>query len=468
MSDPFFTPWPSVLSINAYCGQGKAASGNVPDDARRWPLRNAPPKIRIFLKPPQPVDLRDWRSPNVGWGIVAAETKGVTDADLAAGNDLPAPIQALRKERGNAPIFRYREGWDQRFRLLRNYAEQIDVAIGQSPLGVARECISYYLLICGSPDQVPWELQYVLNAHYAVGRLHLLGPALENYVNALSSDWKASGADIRKALVWAVNQGGDDITSLMHDLIAATIYDKLSHDTDLSGGVKFLDGVGAATAAALAKGLSNSKPAVVVTTSHGQTYPLDNVATLAYQLGSLVDQNYTSVQVSDLLHDWQPAGAIWYAHACCSAGASAQTTFAGLTEEGSEVDRVLKGVAQVGNKVAPLPTALLGAASPLRAFIGHIEPTFDWTLRNPDTNQSLTSSLQDALYNELYQPSPVGFAFRRWYDRLASLFAAYDQEILAFGQGSNTRAAMLKDLLAARDVQSTVLLGDPTATLPPL
>ena len=468
MTEPVSPPWPSVLRINAYSGKDKTPSGNVSDDARRWPLRNAPPKIRVFLKPPKAVDLRDWRNPNVGWGIVTAETRGASDADLAAGNDLPAPIQSLRHDRGDAPIFRYREGGEQRFRLLRNYAEQIDVAVGQSPLGVSRECIPYYLLICGLPDQVPWELQYVLNAHYAVGRLPLSGSELENYVNALRSDWKASGTDVRRALIWAVNQGGDDITSLMRDVIADTIYNKLSQDKDLNGGVQFLDGAGAATAAGLVKGLSNSKPAVVITTSHGQTYPLDNVETLRNQLGLLVDQNYASVQVSDLLHDWQPSGAVWYAHACCSAGASAQTTFAGLTEEGSEVDRILKGVAQVGNGVAPLPRALLGAANPLRAFIGHIEPTFDWTLRNPDTNQSLTSTLQDALYNELYQPSPVGFAFRRWYERLASLFAAYDQEMLAFGRGSNTRAAMLKDLLAARDVQSTVLLGDPAATLPPL
>jgi hypothetical protein len=323
----------------------------------------------------------------------------------------------------------------------------------------------YYLLICGSPAQVPWELQYILNAHYAVGRLHLSGPSLDNYVNALRAEWRTSETDVRKTLVWAVNQGGGDITSLMRDVIAATVYDKLAHDADLSAGVRFLDGA-AATAAGLASRLSADKPAVVVTTSHGQTYPLDNLEALVNQLGLLVDQNYASVRAADLLRNWQPAGAVWYAHACCSAGASAQTSFSGLTEEGSEVDRILKGVAQVGNKVAPLPTALLGAANPLRAFIGHIEPTFDWTLRNPDTNQSLTSSLEEALYNELYQPSPVGYAFRRWYDRLASLYTSYDQELLAFGRGDNTRAAMLKDLLAARDVQSTVLLGDPTATLP--
>jgi hypothetical protein len=468
MNDPISISWPTALSINAYSGNGKTAAGKVADDARRWPLRNAPPKIRTFLKPPKPVDLRDWRDPNVGWGIVAAEPAGVNAADLAAGNDLPEPIQALCKERGNAPIFRYRDGWNQRFRLLRNYREQIDVAIGQSPFGTQRECIPYYLLICGGPDQVPWELQYILNAHYAVGRLHLSGQPLENYLNALRSDWKDAGANVRKALVWAVNYGGDDITSLMHDVIAVTVRDKLTADADLAPGVLFLDGGGTATAAGLVKGLSKSKPAVVVTTSHGQTYPLDNLETLTNSLGLLVDQNYASMQVSDLLPQWQPAGAIWYAHACCSAGASAQTLFAGLTEEGSEVDRILKGVAQVGNKVSPLPTALLGAQNPLRAFIGHIEPTFDWTLRNPDTNQSLTSSLEQALYNELYQPAPVGFAFRRWYDRLAPLYTAYDQELLAFGRGNNTRAAMLKDLLSARDVQSTVLLGDPTVILPSL
>lgn len=468
MNDTVSTAWPTMLSINAYCGNCRAASGSVAADARRWPLRNTPPKIRTFLKPPKAADLRNWRSSAVGWGIVAAEPKGMSNADLAAGNDLPIPIQKLRKERSNAPILRYREGWDQRFRLLRNYAEQIDVAIGQSPFGTERECIPYYLLICGTPDQVPWELQYVLNGHYAVGRLHLTGPALETYVTALLLEWKGQGADTRNALVWAVNHGGDDITALMRDVIAARVRDKLAHDTDLAAGLQFLDGAGNATASELVKCLSGNNPAVIITTSHGQTYPLDDLATLGNELGSLVDQGYASVKPSDLLKVWQPAGAIWYAHACCSAGASAQTMFDGLTQEGSDVDRVLKGVAAVGNKVAPLPTELLGAAKPLRAFIGHVEPTFDWTLKNPDTNQSLTSSLEDALYTELYQPAPVGYAFRKWYDRLASLYISYDQEMVAFGRGNNTRAAMLKDLLSARDVQSTVLLGDPTATLPML
>jgi hypothetical protein len=459
--------WPTELQINAYLGgEKKAASGEVSPDAKRWPLRNAPPQVRTFLKPPAPADVRDWKSSDVGWGVVAAETPGLTDIQRRTSSDLPEPIQALIRDRGDAPVFRYRPGWDQRFRLLRSYSRGIDVAIGQSPEGLGRESIPRFLLIVGTPDQVPWELQYVLNGHYAAGRLHLAGDELENYVTALRSDWRDSAAQTRNALIWAVNQGSSDITGLMRDAVAGKIYAKLSSDSDLAPGTRFLDGPGAATAPMLAGALSSAKPGLVVTTSHGQTYPLDNLELLGSGLGLLVDQDYTSVQVADLVTGWQPDGAIWYAHACCSAGSSSQTLFDGLTQEGSEVDRVLKGVAKLGSRVSPLPTALLGAKKPARAFIGHVEPTFDWTLRNPDTRQMLTDSIQQALYGELYQPSPIGHAFRKCYDRLSSLYASYDADLVEFGRGGTTRDAMLKDLLGARDVQSMVILGDPTVAFP--
>jgi hypothetical protein len=125
-------------------------------------------------------------------------------------------------------------------------------------------------------------------------------------------------------------------------------------------------------------------------------------------------------------------------------------------------------VARLGNRIAPLPSALLGCKMPLRAFIGHVERTFDWTLQNPGNRQTLTDSIEKSFYNELYQPSPVGYALRPWYERLPSLFSAYDADQRAFSQGSNTRQSMLQESLCARDVQSMVMLGDPTVTLPRL
>jgi len=424
--------------------------------------------MRPRLKPEKPADPRDWQHESIGWGIVAGEPAGMSPKQLADGDDLPEPIRQLRQDRGNPPLLRYREGWNKRFQLVRNYASGIDLTIGQSPAGVGPESIPRYLLICGGPNEVPWEMQFLLNAHYSVGRLHLAGTELENYVTALRSGWKESDAQVKRALVWAVDQGGSDITALMRDVVAKTVYEKLSGDGDLKSGTQFLDGPGNATAAKLAAALAESKPGLVVTTSHGQTFPLDNLEKLGEGLGFLVDQDYTSAGPELLMGAWAPDGAIWYAHACCSAGSLEHTQFNGLTEADSGVDRVLTGVAKLGSRVAPLPTALLGGKKPLRAFIGHVEPTFDWTLQNPDTNQSLTDSLQQALYTELYQPSPVGYAFRRWYDGLASLFASYDQNQKEYARGGNTRDAMLKDSLCARDRQSSVILGDPTVALPGL
>jgi len=459
--------WPTELQINAYLGgENKAARSALASEAKRWPLRNAPPKVRTFLKPPAPADLRNWKDTNVGWGVVVAETDGLTDEQKRTSSDLPEPIQALIKDRGGAPVFRYRPGWDEQFRLLRSYANGVDVAIGQSPEGLGRECIPHYLLIVGSPEQIPWEFQYILNSHYAVGRLPLAGGGLENYVAALRSNWAESGAQPKNSVVWATNQGSSDITGLICDSIAAKVYAKLSADSDLAAGAKFIRGAGSATGASLIDALCKLRPGLVVTTSHGQTYPLDNPELLANCLGLLVDQDYASVQVSDLLGRWEPDGVIWYAHACCSAGSSGRTLFDGLCPEGSEVDRVLKGVAKLGSRVAPLPAALLGAKKPARAFIGHVEPTFDWTLRNPQTRQFLTDSTQQALYAELYQPSPIGQAYRKCYDRLSYLYASYEAALAEFGRGGGSREAMLEDLLCARDVQSMVILGDPAAVLP--
>lgn len=461
--------WPDTLSINAYLGEDKrAVSGLISDQAKSWTLRNAPPTVRTFLKPPTPADPRNWRDSRIGWGLVLAESAGCSEADLASGADAPEPIQALLKVRGNAPVFRYRPDWQHRFRLLRNYATQMDVAISGSPTGTAPGALPSYLLIYGTPEQVPWELQYILNARCAVGRLDLTGTALENYVQALMTDWQEAAARSDHTLVWAVNHGGSDITKLMRDVIAAKVHEKLASDTQIGSNAVFLDGANQATSAALVQALATSQPGLVVTTSHGQTFPLDNVDLLKEGLGLLVDQDYTSLSPSTLLTKWQPDGAIWYAHACCSAGSDSQTLFNGLVDEGSEIDRVLKGVARVGARVSPLPTALLGASKPLRAFVGHVEPTFDWTLREPNTNQELTDTIQKALYNELYRPAPLGFAFRERYGLLGSLYTSYESDRRSFNEGGNTRAAMLKDLLAARDVQSTVILGDPTAMLPSL
>ena len=118
---------------------------------------------------------------------------------------------------------------------------------------------------------------------------------------------------------------------------------------------------------------------------------------------------------------------MWYSHACCSAGSNNPSMFASLAAPGSGVEDVLNGVAGLCAHAAPLPRAMLGAPKPLRAFIGHVEPTFDWTLES-ETGQSLTDGLVNSIVEGLAGHNPVGFSFHELFASIASAYTQFDQE----------------------------------------
>jgi hypothetical protein len=454
---------PPMLQLNAWCGSGRV-EGGLRERSNSWTLLNAPPAVRGFLRAQKKTDLSDWGHADVGWGLVLPDNPQLTAAQSATACDAPPAIQELVSRRGSgklpAPVLRYRPGARAIGFLRRNGA---DLPVSESTYGTAPYAVPRYLLIYASPEQIPWEVQYSLNATRFVGRLSLTGQALDNYVAALLNNWQQGAADPNAALVWASDHGIDDITTLMRLSIAEPMVSKLRGDATVGPGTHYLNGcdAGGATAAGLAYALAQHRPGLIVTTSHGMTGPLDDIEKMRAQLGLLVDSAYGLVQPADLLEHWRPGGAIWYAHACCGAGSAAATIFSGLMAADSPARMVLDGVARCGERTAPMPMALLGAADPLRAFIGHVEPTFNWTLEQPDTLQFTTEPLTAGLYNELFQPSPVGMSMAGLYARLGGLYIDYERALRIPSQPE-----MLYRLLIARDIQSTVILGDPTAILP--
>lgn len=461
---------PDNLQINAFEGSRSLGPSPAGRELSRWPLKNSPFEVRRFLKPPSPADPRDWNDPRVGWGVIAAEplNTSLSENELAENVDLPDALRQLIADRDNAPVFRFREEWTHSFDMLRNWKEKTDLDIATSPRGIGRGCLPAYLLIYGRPDQVPWRIQYQLNANRQVGRIPLEGAELENYISALRANWPETGNQMRKPVVWATDHGSQDITSLMRGAIAEAVFKKYSSDKDIGPSATLMAGANNATVSELTDSLAINRPALVVTTSHGKTGPLTDPKSMVATLGLPVDQNQNVLDPVTLLARWQPDGAIWFAHACCSAGSDNRTLFDGLTEPGSDVDTILKGVASLGPKISPLPMQLLGAKKPLRAFVGHVEPTWDWTLRQPDTGQLFTVPLVKALYDELLNQSPVGYSFRDWYGNLGSIYIGYQNSESCFDGSSTIRTTMLFQSLASRDIQSMVILGDPTVALPPL
>ncbi len=468
------------VTLNAWTGEGTGVAGAFGPRAARWALGGEVGReVRKVLRPEDEPDWKDWRHPKVGWGVVLPEKPGFSDADLAVGADAPAPIRKLIHERGQqvpwaVPILRYRPSApsNERFGFLRNLAAGRDLDTAGSGFGTAAGELPKYLLLVGSPGEIPWQLQYILSTQRGVGRLDLLPDedGLARYVDALLRGWEGAAADAKRAVVWSVVHDAADITALMRQVVARKIRERLAADGDIGeAGARFLDGkadAAQATRGTLAAALASDRPALVVTTSHGRTGPLAEPEAMKAHLGLPVDQDFKDLDPEALLAAWQPDGAIWYSHACCSAGASALSNFTSLFEKGSEAEVLLAAIAALGDVGAPLPRRLLAAEKPLRAFVGHVEPTFDWTLKNPENGQTLTDALQESIYPGLYLGKPVGLAFERW-QRQASGFNSLAQRLRdRFNAGEDLGEESLFPRLAWRDVESTVILGDPTATLP--
>jgi hypothetical protein len=435
---------PAKLTLNAFTDTGAEVSGDLTAMSNRWGSKGVMLGRQAPMAPGPEVSRAEWAHPDIGWGVVMADRDDVSPADKAVAADAPEPVRRLLAHRAGAPVLRYRPDLGDR-KLARYFPDgtRQDPEIGMTDFGIGKGRIPLYLLIVGSPADVPWRLQFAINRRHHCGRLDLPPDGLEHYVNALISNWQGIDTNGDRAVVWSVSV--DSITHKMEVTLANLIDQAMRADNELA-----VSRISAerATYASLFTALTEQRPGVIVTSSHGRTGPLADPDAMRSSLGVPVDVNGLSLDLDVLTAGWQPSGAIWYAQACCSAGSDTGTSYAGLLPEDSLASRVVHAVGQLGAAVAPLPTRLLGAEKPLRAFIGHVEPTFDWTLMSTDTG---------------------GLALGEHYHGVGELYA----KLAAAREGVNGRVPGARDdttyyKLTAIDRQSLVILGDPTAVIPPL
>ncbi len=462
------------ITINAWTGNEAPTAEAEALRAAKWAVRRSSNPSKFGKLAPAVIDRRDWMNEDVGWGIVLFDDDEVPVDQRHTAAGAPDCIQQLVAARANAPVFRFdpRAPAGFLFRYNEDGTRSAPIMDAGAKRGRRPGELPWYMLIVGGPLMIPWWVQYHLNLVAYTGRLALEGEALENYVSALMCDWPESKAQRQQPVVWSTDLGQKDITWLMSQVVADQVAAAYEGDAEIAPGALRRIKKDDATGANLVAALADANPALVITTSHGKTGPLDSPGQMLETLGMLVDQSGDVLAPNDLLGSWSPDGGIWYAHACCSAGSDRASRFVDLVPDGSSVQDVLKAVAALKDNVAPFPQALLGASKPLKAFIGHVEPTFDWTLRHPATRQVLTGGIVSALYNELFQakPVPVGMAMDAVYRAVAGQQNIANQlrnEANDVTKRENARKEMIRAQLLAHDRQSMVILGDPTVTLPP-
>lgn len=459
---------PDILTLNGWTGAPLQAEVD-PDLARR--ILGLSLSARDRHMPAPIVSLSEWQHPEVGWGIVLPDDPQVPATERWRANDAPEPIQRLAAARGNAPVFRVGPDWQPGYLHYYDPAgRKWPINLGAGRFGTATGHVPRYLLILGGPDLVPWDVQYDLQATCYTGRLDLDAPGLHAYVAALMNDWPGRPANRANTQVWSVDHGGGDITELMRDAVGKPLHQLFATDPDraLAAGARYIGGR-LATATALEQALAEHRPQLIATTSHGATMPIDDPPTMRARLGLPVDDRFGLLDASRLALDGTCGGAVWLAQACCSAGSSATSAFKGILRPGSDGQRMLDAVAACGNTVAPLPRALLGASNPLAAFVGHVEPTFDWTMRDPSTRQFLTNGILEAFHRRLYSGQPVGMALDAVREQAGSILRSYlsARRLLVEKTDRSQLSRLLALHLAATDLSAMVLLGDPTVRLYP-
>jgi hypothetical protein len=408
-----------------------------------------------------PADPLNWRSPDVGYGVLLAET---TEGDTAKaiGRDAPQAVQDLMKARPDTVMLRWRPELDTRY--IRRYFPDgtwQEPKVGLSVFGTGVGQLPRYVTIIGGPEEVPWAVQYAFEARHAVGRLPLDDAGLANYIEALLNNFPHQDVDMRAPLMWTVSHAGD-ITAEMRAVISTPLEVALT-DPQLPRFEHLVDG--SATAAELTARLTANTPALVVTSSHGLAEGSQDV--LRNGLGLPVDNSHAPVALADLVAA-MPSGAVWYSQACCSAGSDGLSKYGGLLAPGAVLD-IVENVAALGSTVAPAVLTLLGREKPIRGFLGHVEPTFDWTLRDAETGQGLGGMIVTGISTNLYAGQPLGYALHDYRSGVGVLHSDWQTLNDRLNNADTTvREALTRTRLTALDRQSLVLLGDPTATLPDL
>ncbi|MFF9768878.1 hypothetical protein ACF1GT_20090 [Streptomyces sp. NPDC014636] len=104
--------------------------------------------------------------------------------------------------------------------------------------------------------------------------------------------------------------------------------------------------------------------------------------------------------------------------------------------------------------------------------MGHVEPTFNWTMSFPPNRQVLTSDIEEVLYQRLCLGRPVGLAMRPYYQSVGSLLISYGKAVSDYNvsvHDADERRALdmaLYSKVVAYDRVGTVILGDPTTAIP--
>jgi hypothetical protein len=417
-----------------------------------------------------------------GWGAILPATKAGSPEAAAQHEILEAlrPLLDWRREQAT----RNHETYFQIFQGPRGYfpgetKQKYLARLGTGPGPADPDGgVPYYLLIIGSPQVIPYHVQYQLDVQYAVGRIHF--DAVQDYASYARSVVAAERGGLRLARDVAflgVANPDDPATQLSRKLMVGPLADRIETGRAGQGWKVQRHFDGDATRQTLERllGGGGAAPALLYTGSHGMGFPLDDPRQRRHQ-GALLCQDWPGPRAwkqpiredfyfcaDHVRSDADLLGMIAFNFACFGGGTPEHDEFSkqAFTERKAIAPEAF--VSGLHKKLLGLPRG--GAL----ACVGHVErawgSSFLWETGKrgaPEPQLAVFESTLGALLEGL----PVGAAmdyFNQRYAELSSDLASY-LETLEYTDGPDPY--VLADAWTSHnDARGYAITGDPAVRL---
>jgi hypothetical protein len=458
------------------------AMGSGPGAAELRELRD---KARLAVELPFPMihgaDADDLAQ--AGWAVVFPDVapKSAEARRQAEIHEALAPLLALRRAQasrvrpqryracmnGDTGAHGYRRGESKQQYLAR---------LGAGPGPVNPDKVPYYLLLVGSPEQIPYRVQYQLDVQHAVGRLYF--DTVDEYARYARGVVDAETGVVtraRRTSFFGVANADDPATQLslayLVEPLASAAQDRFAgRGWDVQRVL-----AGAATRARLGD-LLRDAPAFLFSACHGMGFPGGDARQLALQ-GALLCQDWEGPRGrlardhyfagEDIDHRADLRGVIAMCFACFGLGTPARDDFDRHGPRHGQVQAIASR-----DFVARLPQRML--ANPgggALAVIGHVDrawsSSFLWIDAQGQRQTQAHVDVFESAIAGILDGERVGHALEHFNLRYAELSSDLSMRIeeMQYGDATPDQDELAQLWIFRNDARNYALAGDPAVRL---
>lgn len=400
-----------------------------------------------------------------GWGVIFPH-----DANPALHEALSELIawrqgQAASKDEGLFRVFAgpdgYRPGETKSDFLSRH-------GVGPGPVEPTK--IPYYLLIVGSPEEIPFRFQSQLDVQYAVGRIHF--EELEDYARYARSVVQVEKERLalpKKITFFGVQNPDDRATELStHELIQPLAATCTTDEPDWE--VETVIGDRASKDALTGHLGGPETPGLIFTASHGMGFPYGDARQFPHQ-GALLCQDWPGpvawrqsipedfyFSADDIGQEARLLGLIAFHFACYGAGTP-------------RLDEFAQQAFKVRSEIAPrsflarLLQRMLGHPNGgALAVVGHVERAWGYSFAWGRAGRQL--GVFESALKQILHGYPVGAALEFFNERYAEISTDLSVLLEDISYGKEADDLELAGLWTANnDARNYMILGDPAVRL---